>query len=116
MDYTDEVEVFTLQVPLFQMKLCVLQKSLTSNHGQTNNYYTICKGIKVHKTTGILYIYGMREHKEIITEGNYPSVNSRPLTIAKNILKKQLRTGKFKQFVVRNIETLNANKETLNIG
>ena len=39
MDYTDEVEVFTLRVLLFQMKLCVLQKSLTSNHGQTNNYY-----------------------------------------------------------------------------
>jgi hypothetical protein len=83
------------------------------SEGQTNTYTPIIDGVKVHNDTGVIYIYGYREKKEILTEGNYPLVNSKPLTIAKNELRKKLSTGKFTQYSLEEISSVRANKETL---
>ena len=68
------------------------------SNGQKDAYTHICKGIKVHNETGAVYIFGLREQKKVIIEGTYPVVNSRPLTLAKNQLKKGLVTNKFTQY------------------
>jgi hypothetical protein len=83
------------------------------SEGQTNAYTPIIDGVKVHNETGVIYVYGYREKKEILTEGNYPVVNSKPLTIAKNELRKKLSTGKFTQYSIEEISSVRANKETL---
>jgi hypothetical protein len=83
------------------------------SEGQINAYTQIIEGVKVHNDTGVIYIYGYRERKEILTEGTYPIVNSKPLTIAKNELRKKLSTGKFTQYSLDEISSVRANKETL---
>jgi hypothetical protein len=83
------------------------------SEGQINAYTNIVSGIKVHNETGEIYVYGYRERKEIIIEGTYPIVNSKALTIAKNELRKLLKTGKFTQYVLKNVSYIKANGETL---
>ena len=83
------------------------------SEGQINAYTPIIEGVKVHNETGVIYVYGYREKKEILTEGNYPVVNSKPLTIAKNEFRKKLSTGKFTQYSLEEISSVRANKETL---
>lgn len=83
------------------------------SNGQKNAYYTINSCIKVHIETGEIFIYGYRENKKVLIEGEYKEVKSSSLTIAKNELRKLLKTSKFKYFKLSNLDTLKANKETL---
>jgi hypothetical protein len=90
-----------------------LKPNVNRSNGQKNAYYTINSCIKVHVETGEVYIYGYRENKTILIEGEYKEVDSKPLTIAKNELRRLLKTNKFKYFKLSNLETLKANKEVL---
>lgn len=85
------------------------------SNGQIEAYEHICKGVKVHKESGLLYIYGYRVSKKVIKEGNYPKVNSKALTIAKNELRKLLKTGKFTQYSIEVGNTLKAKGETIEL-
>jgi hypothetical protein len=85
------------------------------SEGQINAYTNIIKGVKVHNETGEVYIFGYRENKTILQEGNYPIVKSKPLTIAKNELRKLLRTGKYTQYVLSSIGEVRTNGETLEL-
>jgi hypothetical protein len=69
-------------------------------------YTIITKGIKVHNSTGEVYVFGLRLKKEVIQEGTYPKVNSRELTIAKKILSKELKSSKFTQFKMDSISEI----------
>lgn len=98
-----------------------LIKDLTSpdkvrSQAQADAYTHICKGVKVHNDTGVLYVYGNRVNKVVHKEGNYPTKNSRPLTIAKDELRKLLKTGKFRQFIMAEATSFKANGETLEVN
>ena len=56
------------------------------------------KGIKLHRGTNTLHLYGSVVNKKVYVEGNYKKVNSRPLTIAKNKLRAKTPVGNFRQF------------------
>lgn len=83
------------------------------SQGQIDAYTIVAKGIKVHNTTGEIYIFGLRNSKSVVAEGVYPIVNSRPLTIAKNQLKKDLKSNKFTQFKLSATSVIKANGEEL---
>jgi len=86
------------------------------SQGQKDAYTNILPGVKVHNETGVLYIYGYRENKTVLIEGEKQKpVNSAPLTIAKNELRKLLRTGKFTQYALEVGNEIKANKETLEL-
>lgn len=85
------------------------------SEGQQDAYTVLFEGVKVHNETGVLYIYGYREKKTILIEGTYKTVNSAPLTIAKNELSKLLKTGKFVNFALEIGNTLKLNGETLEL-
>ena len=85
------------------------------SNGQIEAYTTIFSGVKVHNETGVLYVYGYRENKTVLIEGVYPHVNSKPLTIAKNELRKLLRTGKFTQFALEIGNEVRTNGEILEL-
>ena len=85
------------------------------SNGQIDAYTHIGKGIKVHNETGLLYIYGYRVTKKVIKEGVYPIVKSKALTIAKNELRKLLKTGKFTQYSIEVGNTLTAKGETIEL-
>jgi len=83
------------------------------SNGQIDAYTIIAKGIKVHNITGKIYIFGLRTNKTTIIEGVYPNVNSKPLTIAKNQLRKDLKSNKFTQYALDNVESIKLNGQTL---
>jgi hypothetical protein len=88
-----------------------LIKSLESpnanrSKGQIDAYTTITKGVKVHNVTGEIYVFGLRMKKEVLVKGIYPLVNSKGLTIAKNVLRKDLKSSKFTQFKISEISEI----------
>ena len=92
-----------------------LKPNENRSNGQINAYTHIGNGIKVENNTGFLHVYGYREKKDVIINGNYPTVNSKPLTIAKNELRKLLRTGKFVNFILKSNVQINVNKQTITL-
>lgn len=60
------------------------------------------KGIKVHRETGDLYMYGLLLNKKVVVPVERKPVKSRELTIAKNKIKKSLRlpVDRFRQYVL----------------
>lgn len=82
--------------------------------GQTDAYHSIIgSALKVHKATGDLYIYGYLKSKKVLVKGEYKSVNSSAKTLAKNEVRKLLRTDKFRMFKVHIENELKANGRTL---
>lgn len=58
------------------------------------------KGVKVHTETGALHLYGLLNAKRILIPGQYPLSNKRPLTKAKDKLRKLCPVGRFRQFKI----------------
>jgi hypothetical protein len=83
------------------------------SQGQIDAYTIVAKGIKVHNETGEIYIFGLRNSKTIIEQGVYPIVNSRALTLAKNQLKKDLKSSKFTQYKLSSTSVIKLNGEEL---
>lgn len=92
-----------------------IKPEVNRSNGQKDAYTVIFEGVKVHNTTGVLYLYGYREKKDVLVKGVYPIVNSKPLTIAKDELRKLLKTGKFTQYALEVGNTLKLNGETLEL-
>lgn len=83
------------------------------SQAQSDAYDTILPNIKIHKEKETLYLFGMLIRKTVITPGTYPTVNSRPLTKAKNIIRKELATGKYRQFFLEGINNIKINGKEL---
>lgn len=56
------------------------------------------KGVKMHRDTWTLYLYGLVVHKRVLMPGFYPSKNRRELTVAKDKLRYLTPVGKFRSF------------------
>lgn len=66
--------------------------------GQTDSYVTI-EGfpmLRKHVVTNDLYIFGQKISKKVVVPVEYKPVNSRPLTIEKNKVRKELSTSKLR--------------------
>ena len=85
------------------------------SNGQKNAFTKIFAGVDVNNETGLLYVYGYRENKTVLVKGEYPTKKSKPITIAKDELRKLLRTGKFKRFALEIGNEIRANGETLEL-
>ena len=83
------------------------------SQGQIEAYTIVAQGIKVHNETGEIFIFGLRNAKTIIEQGIYPIVNSRPLTLAKNSLKRDLKSSKFTMFKLSSTTAIKMNGEEL---
>ena len=82
---------------------------------QTEAYTTVCPNVRLHEGKQRLYIFGFIVSKVVLVEGVYPDTNSALITIAKNKIKKQLRTSKFRQFCLDKITEVRIKGETLEI-
>jgi hypothetical protein len=83
--------------------------------GQINAYTQIANGLKVHNENGFLYIYGYKLSENVHRKADRKPTNSRPLTIAKDELRKLLRTNKFTQFSIEVGNTLKMAGTTLEL-
>ena len=79
-----------------------MDKGIGNNSAYTcaDTYGSICRGVKYHKGTGEIYITGFTIGKEIITKGEHKVVKSSEKTIAKNALRRGMKSGKFRQFAL----------------
>lgn len=99
----------------------LLQSMITPNEnrskGQTETYETI-EGfpmLKRHIVTRDLYIYGQRISKKVLVKGNYKTVNSRPLTIEKDKVRKDLRTSKLRLIKLGKEDQIKVNGRVINL-
>ena len=76
------------------------------------------QGIKRNVNDNSLQIFGLLHSKVQITPPTIEDkpVKSRPLTIAKNKLRKDLPVGKFREFALENLNVVRLNGETLEIA
>lgn len=98
-----------------ELMVSFIKPEVNRSNGQKDAYTVLFDGVKVHNETGVLYIYGYRENKTVLVKGEYKTVNSKPLTIAKDELRKLLKTGKFTQYALEVGNTLKLNGETLEL-
>lgn len=56
------------------------------------------KGVKLHLESKTLHLYGFVNNKVVKTAGSYKKVNSAPLTLEKNKIRKFCPVSKFRQF------------------
>ena len=108
-EYLENLDVNTLETSLCkdllnEARLALIKglktPSKKRSDAQKNAYQILTKGIKVHNENRKLYIYGYLVSKDILKKGTFKKVNSRPLTIAKRFIQKNLKTSKFRLFIV----------------
>lgn len=110
--------VSDLAIAKAQLIESFIKPNENKSNAQIDAYTQIgIKGMKVHNVNGLLYIYGFLQNKTVITPSTepYKEVKSSTITIAKNELKKLLKTSKFRMFSVAIGNTIKASGETLEI-
>lgn len=103
--------------------LASLDKTLAAHEvGQRNADYTKAEvyqpcgnGLQFNKETGGLVIIATTHSKIVLEEGVFKVVNSRPLTIATDRIRKLLPVGKMKEFCLINVLGARLNGETLEL-
>lgn len=90
-------------------------KNSAYTHQDTYVYPVGLAGFRIHKETGEVYVNGLIHNKVTLEEGEYKVVKSRPLTIEKQKIEKDLPSGKFRQYTLRGIQKVTMNGVTLEI-
>lgn len=73
------------------------------------------KGVKLHARTSTLHLYGFVHKKQILMPGIYKKVNSAPLTIEKEKLRRMTPLSKFRQFKITPNQLEKISVEGLNL-
>ena len=114
-DYTFKSDLTLLEQAKNDLINSLIKPNENISTAQINAYTNITNGIKVHNITGQIYIYGYRTNKTIINEGTYKETKSTQLTIAKNEIKKLLKTNKFTQFAIEPTNIIKTNKQIIEL-
>jgi hypothetical protein len=85
-----------------------LKKTLAAHEAGTQNedytkkgqYVSIGNGLNLNTADNTLQLFGLSHSKVVLVKGEYPTVNSRPLTIEQNKIKEQLSISKFREFAL----------------
>jgi len=88
-----------------------------ASQAQTNAYIHLTNGVKLHKDTMNVHVFGFFNSKTVIVPGVYPTKNSRDKTIAKDYITKvtKLRMTDYRQYNLGNAETIKINGTTLQV-
>ena len=68
-------------------------------------YVTIAPGLKYTLSTKDFNVSGLEHTKVVLEPGQYPKVESKPLTVAKNAIRRLLPVGRWREFCI-NCENL----------
>lgn len=102
-----------------------LEKSISSRlKGEQNPDYTkkglyipLGGGLNLNSNDLTLQMFGLVQSKVVLKEGVHAVVNSAPVTVAKNLIRKNLSIGKWREFALDlgNIHTVKLNGQILEI-
>lgn len=73
--------------------------SKARSEGQKDAYTHINSGLKVHNDTGELYVFGMKVSKKVKEAVDYGADTRKPLTKAKDEIRKMMKSTKYRQFI-----------------
>jgi len=114
-EYVSNLDVSTLVTETISIELlekakqalidALLKPNKAQSDAQKNAYTHINHAIKVHNETDVIYVFGTKVRKATVSKGKYKTVNSAPLTIAKNIIRKGFKSTNYRQFKVEPQET-----------
>ena len=100
-----------------------LQKTLAAHaNGEQNEDYTkkdqyipLGNGASLNTMDKTIQLFGLVQSKVVLVKGVYPEVNSRPLTVEQNKIRKQLSISKFREFALdlSQVAQVKVNGETL---
>ena len=71
-----------------------------ADYTKKDQYIPIGNGVNINSTDNTIQVFGLAHHKTVLVPGFYKTVNSRPLTLAKREIEKQLTVGKFREFAL----------------
>jgi hypothetical protein len=76
-------------------------KTIAQSDAQINAYINLAKGVKLHKDTMQLHVFGLVVRKTILQPTEYKPTKSRELTIVKNKIKKlcEFKQDKYRTFI-----------------
>lgn len=77
-----------------------LIRSLEAPTKEKDIYTFITNGLKVHNDTGLIYVFGMKVSKKVKEAIDYGEDTRRPLTKAKDEIRKLMKTTKYRQFIL----------------
>ncbi len=119
------ISVDTLKLALSEMLASAeknlnpdLSKRSAQSQGQTDAYIQITPAIKFHKESRTFHVFGQAISKVVVVPGVYETVNSNDKTVAKNLITKvlNLRAGKYRNFILSQIESSKMNGEQFDIN
>jgi hypothetical protein len=82
---------------------------------QSGYLHDLGKGLKLGAETGAIYVHGFSRGKTIIEEGIHKTVKSSPKTLAKNRLRKLMKTSRVRQYLLSNIHEARINGKHLEL-
>jgi len=112
-------------VKSLKMSLGKLDETMTKNeieqhsnrsNGQKDAYISIAPNVKYNVEKMEVHIFAKKHQKTILVEGTYKSVKSRAKTIAKNVIKKDMKSTQYRNFIITNIESVKVNGDTIEIS
>lgn len=71
-----------------------------ADYTKKNQYIPIGAGLSLNTTDNTIQLFGLVNSKVVLSEGNHKVVNSAPLTIEQNKIRKQLSISKFREFAL----------------
>jgi len=89
----------------------------TQSKAQSDTYINLTPAIRLHKETCELHIFGQAINKTVLVKGEYKEVKSNDKTLAKNAIKKylDLRSDKFRDFIIGNVDNIKVNKDSIDL-
>lgn len=111
----DKFDLDLLKVAKEELIKSLSYPNQNASSAQIDTYNQVSEGLKSHKDTNELYVYGFLVNKKVLIPGIYKEVKSKPLTIIKNYLTSylNLKTAKFRLFKVGHMDTIKINGELL---
>lgn len=92
------------------------EKHSNRSNGQKNSYVKIANNVKFNIESQEIHIFAKEVRKTILVEGVYPKTNKRAKTIAKDFIKKSMKSSKYRTYIVHAIGTIKINGNTIEIS
>lgn len=84
--------------------------------GQTDAYVKIAPNVKYNIENGQIHIFAKEVRKTVIVEGVYPETKKQKKTMAKDDIKKHLKSSKYRNYIVTEIQSIKLNGDTIEIA
>lgn len=91
----------------------LISPNKTRSQGQKDAYNYLNNGLKVHIETGQLYVVGMKVKKEVLVQGEYKADTRRPLTVAKDDIRKGMKSTQYRNYNLSNMGSVKIKGDTL---